>query len=238
MEEYKLKLIEKRDEAQGTKSFIFEKPEGFTYIAGEFMYFTLPQLKYPDPRGTTRHFTLSSSPTEDYLSLTTRLREQSGYKKTLNEFSLGSVVDARGPTGVLIMPDDVQNPQVMLAGGIGITPFRSRIKYVTDKNLPIQIHLIYANSHTEEITFKKELDEISQAHKNIKVTYFVSEPTSNWKGEKGRINSNFLSQLTTHYSQSTYWVCGPPPMVTAMEEILEQMKIPTEQIKTEKFTGY
>ena len=238
MQEIKVELVNKRDEAKGTKTFIFNRPDGFEYIAGQYAYFTLPELKLPDPRGKIRHFTLSSSPTEDYLSITVRMREESGYKTTLDSLPLGAKIDFRGPTGDFVIDEKDTRTQVMIAGGIGITPYRSIIKDVSDRALTSSIHLIYANSRVEEITFKTELDEISKSNPNIKVTYFVSEPEPNWQGEKGRISAPSLSLLTTDYSLPVIWLCGPPVMVQALEEVLENLKIPQERIKIEKFSGY
>lgn len=240
MQEYQLKLKDKKEIAKGTKSFYFEKPQGFEHVPGEFMYWTLPELKHPDERGPMRHFTISSSPTEPDLAITCRMREESGFKKTLDELPLGSTVQGRGPTGVYTMADDVMTPQVFLAGGIGITPFRSRMKYIADKNLQTPIHLLYANNHTEEIAFKEEFDELSQSHPNIKVDYIIGDPEGSkvpWTGRVGRIDAKMIQELTDLKS-STFWVCGPPPMVDAMEEILHTLEVPDEQIKTEKFTGY
>ncbi len=238
MQEIKVELTGKRDEAKGTKTFIFAKPDGFEYKAGEYAYFTLPELKFPDKRGNVRHFTLSSSPTEDYLSITVRMRAESGYKMTLDSLPLGAKIDFRGPNGDFVLDEKDTRTQVMIAGGIGITPYRSIIKDVSDRDLSNSIHLIYANSRVEEITFKTELDEISKSNPNIKVTYFVSEPEPNWQGEKGRIGAPSLSLLTTHYSLPIFWLCGPPVMVQALEEVLESLKIPQERIKVEKFSGY
>lgn len=240
--EFKAKLIEKRDEAKGTKTFVFEKPEGFEYQAGQYLHYTLPELKYPDERGATRHFTLSSSPTEPHLGLTTRIRQESGYKKTLDELAIGSEIDARGPNGVFVLEDEQTTvPQVMIAGGIGITPFRSIIKCVTDKNLQVPIQLIYSNSIPEEITFKEELDEITKKHKNIKTNYTITKPEEStvlWEGRTGRIDASFIHSLSSIFHLPDYWLCGPPVFVDAMEEILNTMKIPQEHIKVDKFTGY
>src|SRR3989304_2629038 len=96
----KLTLVEIKDEAKGTKSFFWKPENPVSYIAGQNFYLPLPTLKYPDPRGATRHFTLSSSPTEgEILRQTTRIREESGYKKTLNELTVGSVIEGEGPNG-------------------------------------------------------------------------------------------------------------------------------------------
>lgn len=243
--DFKLKLLEKKDEAKGTKTFIFEKPQGFTYKAGQYMYWTLPELKYPDRRGNLRHFTLSSSPTDDFLSITVRIREESGFKKTLNEYQSGMEVIARGPEGVFALEDERTTvPQVMIAGGIGITPFRSMAKYATDKGLVIPIHIIYSNSIPEEIAFRKELDELTAKNLNLKVTHTITKPEESkeqWTGLTGRINEELIQKLAIGNWQletATYWLCGPPPMVSALEEVLEKLQIPQDRIKIEKFTGY
>ncbi len=237
-----VKIKEKRDEAKGTKTFIFDKPQGFEYYAAQYAYFTLPELKFPDSRGATRHFTLSSSPTEDFISITIRIREQSGFKMTLDSLEIGSEVNFRGPSGTFCLENDTETEQqVFLAGGIGITPYRSIIKYVTDKNLQIPIHLIYSNSLPEEIAFRKELEGIAQSHPNIKVSMTVTKPEESketWNGLTGRIDENLIQSLTSDLQSPTYWLCGPPPMVTAIEETLEKLQIPQEKIRVEKFTGY
>lgn len=241
MQEFKVELTGKEDEAKGTKTFVFAKPEGFEYTAGQYAYFTLPELKLPDPRGKIRHFTLSSSPTEDFLSITIRMREESGYKTTLDTFPVGTKIDFRGPTGDFVLDETDTRTQVMIAGGIGITPYRSIIKDVSDRALPNPIHLIYANSLVEEITFRDELTQISETHPNIKVSMTVSKPEQSrehWLGLTGRIDAKMLSLLTTHYLLPVFWLCGPPAMVQALEEVLESLKIPQERIKIEKFSGY
>ncbi|TSC90448.1 MAG: oxidoreductase FAD/NAD(P)-binding [Microgenomates group bacterium Gr01-1014_5] len=241
MQEFKVKLTDKRQEASGTKTFLFEKPKDFEYIAGQYAYFTLPELKFPDPRGKIRHFTLSSSPTEDYLSITVRMRKESGYKMTLDSLPLGAKIDFRGPTGDFVVDETDTRTQVMIAGGIGITPYRSIIKDVSDRALPNSIHLIYANSRVEEITFRDELTQISESHPNIKVSMTVSNPDENkepWLGLTGRIDEKLLQSLTSSLQNPVFWLCGPPAMVQALEEVLEQLRIPQERIKIEKFSGY
>lgn len=242
--EVPVKLINKKEEARETKTFFFEKPGGFSYIAGQYCYFTLTKLSYEDSRGGVRHFTLSSSPTEENIALTTRMRTESGFKKTLDELPEGSQVVMSGPQGDFILgAETATTPQVMIAGGIGVTPYRSIIRYVADKNLQVPIHLIYANSLPEDIAFKEEFEEIVSEHKNIKISYTVSRPEESnqpWTGLTGRIDENMLSQLTTHYSLLTthYWLCGPPAMVSAMEEVLDKLQVPQDRVKVEKFTGY
>ncbi|OGM56760.1 hypothetical protein A3E46_00215 [Candidatus Woesebacteria bacterium RIFCSPHIGHO2_12_FULL_46_16] len=238
----KLKLVEKREEAKGTKSFLWEPEKPIDYLAGQYFYFTLPALKYPDARGATRHFTLSSSPTEgNILRNTTRIREESGYKKTLNELEIGTLIDGEGPNGEFILDENEKGPQVFLAGGIGITPFRSMIKYVADKGLNVPIHLIYANSIPEEIAFRAELEAIASKGSWLKLSMTISKPEESkesWTGLTGRIDENLISKLITDIPNSTFWVCGPPPMVSAMEQVLGKLNISSGHVRSEKFTGY
>lgn len=238
----KLKLVEKKDEAESTKSFFWEPEKQVQYLPGQYYYFTLPELKYPDPRGSTRHFTLSSSLTEgNLLRFTTKIREQSGFKKSLNKLPIGTLIDGEGPNGTFILEDKNPGPHVFIAGGIGITPFRSMIKNVSDKNLDTEINLIYSNSTPEEIAFRKELLDISSLHKNIQINLTISHPEESheeWTGNIGRIDENLIAKLVPDVSKPTWWICGPPPMIDAMSQVLEKLNIPMGHVKTEKFTGY
>jgi len=238
----KLKLIEIKEEAKGTKSFFWEPEKTVNYIAGQYFYFTLPSLKYPDPRGATRHFTLSSSPTEgNLLRNTTRIREESGYKKTLNELTVGSIIEGEGPNGTFLLDESEKGPFVFLAGGIGITPFRSMMKFATDKKLPIPIRLIYSNSVPEEIAFRKEIEELGKANPNIKVNMTISKPEESkekWEGLTGRIDEVLIRKLVADVSVPIFMVSGPPAMVDAVEQVLGKLGLPAGRVRSEKFTGY
>lgn len=242
----KLKLIDKRQEAEGTKSFFWETQKEIKYLPGQYFYFTLPKLNFPDPRGATRHFTLSSSPSEGkIIRCTTRIRQESGFKKTLDGLSIGSEIQGEGPEGSYILDENEKGPHVFLAGGIGITPFRSMIKYVVDNNLDIQIHLIYSNSIPEQIAFKKELADWSKKSHNVSVDMTVSKPEESkekWSGLTGRVDEFMIKKLIENWKLEirnlTFWLCGPPVMVDAMEQIMGKLKVSFGQVRSEKFTGY
>jgi ferredoxin-NADP reductase len=240
----KLKLVEKRQEAKGTRSFFWESEKPVKYLPGQYFYFTLPKLEFPDPRGATRHFTLSSSPTEGaLLRMTTRIREESGFKKSLDSLEVGSLIEGEGPNGTFVLDESEKGPHVLLAGGIGITPFRSMIKYSLDKNLPSKITLIYSCSIPEEIVFRNELEGYNDLTPNLKLYLTVSQPQKTkdgWNGLAGRIDEAMIPKIIPDYSSlnPTFWVCGPPPMVEAMEQILDRLNVPLGKLRSEKFTGY
>lgn len=242
----KLTLVKKLSEAKGTTSFFWKTEKKVSYLPGQYFYYTLPKLDQVDSRGATRHFTISSSPTEGTnLRLTTRIREESGFKKTLDNLKIGSIIEGEGPNGTYILDKEKKNPQVFLAGGIGITPYRSFIKYAFDNNFQTPFYVIYSNSTPEEIAFKKELESWEKQYSNLKITFTVSNPKESkekWNGSTGRIDEALIRGQIENWKlkigNCNWWVSGPPPMVDAVEGVLEKMKISPSYLFSEKFSGY
>lgn len=225
----KLKLVKKFDETANVKSFFWEPSEEVNFIPGQYFYYTLPKLNYEDARGETRHFTLSNSPTEgELLRLTTKFSESymSGYKKTLLDLHLGSVIEGRGPQGVFTIHNSPHTTHICIAGGIGITPFRSIIKYNFDNKLKLP-YLIYSNSD-ENFAFGNELKEML----GDKLVLFNSSKEGHLDASKLK---NFISN---HLVSAHFYVVGPSKFVDAIELALEQLGVDSGKIESEKFTGY
>jgi glycine betaine catabolism B len=260
--QFELTLLEK-DKIEGTDvtSFKISKQKGqeggraegnrtsLNYTAGQFAFFDIGGV-YDDPKGPIRHFTISSSPTEDFIMFTTRIRD-SPYKKRLSTLEEGSRVRVRGPEGQFVLQEDYSKPAVFLSGGIGVTPFRSMIKYATDKQLPLKIVMFDSNRNRENILFKKEFDDWADLNKNLKIIYTISDDekqqqsssstANDWKGEYGRIDkAMILKHIDSNMlNDSIFYICGPPSMLKAMQALLQDgLKIPKERIKVEEFTGY
>lgn len=254
-----LTLMEK-DKVESTDviSFKFNKHDDYgvknktllDYTAGQFAFFDIGEV-YNDPKGPLRHFTISSSPTENFIMFTTRIRD-SPYKKRLSTLEKGTQVKLRGPEGQFVLHQDYTKSAVFLSGGIGVTPFRSMIKYATDMQLPVQIIMFDSNRNRNNILFKKEFDDWTNMNKNLKIIYTISEKDLNdeqsslsiandWKGEYGRINKAMILKYvdTNVLNNSIFYICGPPSMLKAMQSLLqEDLEIPKERIKVEEFTGY
>lgn len=231
----KVILIKKQDEARSTKSFFFEPQETFSWQPGQYFYITLPRLIYPDERGDTRHFTISSSPTEGKLiRLTTRIRDESGYKKTLEELPIGTELQGKGPNGLFVLNEKSSKQNILIAGGIGITPFRAFIKYNVDNHLGLDFKLIYSNSDAEFV-FKEELDGFSKSSDNLKIKYINT--TIDGRIDQLKI-ANCIKEWHLEIKNIKWWIVGPPPFVTAIEDILKNLRVSEDSIETEKFTGY
>jgi ferredoxin-NADP reductase/nitrite reductase/ring-hydroxylating ferredoxin subunit len=260
-----LTLLEK-DKVEGTDvtSFKFSKQNAddynqerggdktpFNYIAGQFAFFDIGGV-YNDPKGPIRHFTISSSPTENFIMFSTRIRD-SPYKQRLLTLEKGAKVKVRGPEGQFVLHQDYSKPAVFLSGGIGVTPFRSMVKYATDKQLPIKIVMFDSNRNRSNILFRKEFDDWANTNNNLRIIYTISEEgdqeheqsssaaKNDWKGEYGRIDKAMILKYldTSELNNSVFYICGPPSMLKAMQSLLqEELEIPKDRIKVEEFTGY
>ncbi|HEV8405489.1 MAG TPA: Rieske 2Fe-2S domain-containing protein [Nitrososphaera sp.] len=236
-----LKLISK-EKLEGTDIMTFKlERDDMDFSAGQFGYFKLEGVKN-DPRGPIRHFSFASSPTEEeYLMISTRIRD-TPYKKKLASLEIGSPIQTWGPQGEFVLHDDNSKPAVFLSGGIGVTPFRSMIKYATDKHLPMKIVMFDSNRDERNILYRHEFDRWASQNRNLNVIYTVTDQNpSVWTGEKGRINKEMINRHANEetLAKSIFYVCGPPAMLDAMHRLLQKdLQIPKERIKIEEFTGY
>lgn len=254
---FELSLLEKREHQDtDVMSFKFGRQDNishniFNYAAGQYAFFDIGGV-YNDPEGPVRHFSLASSPTEEEIIISTRIRD-TPYKKRLSSLEIGSKAKVTKPLGKFVLHDDYSKPAVLLSGGIGVTPFRSMIKYATDKQLPIRIVMFDSNRSIPNILYKEEFDECLNKNTNLKIVYTITEkeddnqPSSatgvnkEWKGERGRIDKAMLERHLNdnEIKNSIYYICGPPGMLNAIKELLQNsLQIPKDQIRTEEFTGY
>ena len=238
-----LKLLSK-EKFQGTDIMTFRLTRGdIDYTAGQYAFFKLDDVS-SDAKGPIRHFSIASSPTEeDYIQISTRIRDTS-YKQKLASLVEGTEISAWDPRGEFILHEDHFKPAVFLSGGIGVTPFRSMIKFATDKQLPIKIKMFDSNRNEQNILYKDEFERWAMQNKNFKVIYTVTDEDTanvNWSGERGRIDKSMLGRHLgkDEIDNGVFYICGPPGMLKAMQELLEQdLQIPKDRLKVEAFTGY
>jgi glycine betaine catabolism B len=235
---------------QGTDMMTFKfSRNGLDFTAGQYAFFKLDGVS-GDPKSDTRHFSIASSPTEqDHLILSTRIRD-SPYKQSLAKLAVGKNITAWGPEGEFVLHDDQSKPAIFLSGGIGVTPFRSIIKFATDKQLPVKIVMFDSNRNEQNILYKDEFDSWAKQNKNLKVIYTITEEeqlhhsaasSTKWSGEYGRIDKSMLERHLTKEEvlKAIFYICGPPGMLKAMQAVLQkELGIPRDRTKVEAFTGY
>jgi ferredoxin-NADP reductase len=233
-------LQNRREVAQGTMAFRFEKPPGWTFTAGQYLDLTLTDPPETDAEGNTRTFSIASAPSEETLMITTRMRD-TAFKRVLKTMSIGGTVTIEGPSGDLTLPADSDRPVVFLAGGIGITPFRSMLVHATREKLPHRLFLFYSNRRPEDAPFLVELRALEKENRRFTLIATMSEMTSSqrpWNGETGLIDAALLSRHLKDAVAPIYYVAGPPVMVKALSETLRKQSVPEADIHAEEFSGY
>lgn len=233
-----LRLLDKQSETADVTSFIFEKPENFAFQAGQFLRWLLPHPN-PDDRGTQRFFTISAAPNEPFLMITTRFaKESSSFKKALENLQIGDFIQAEGPNGDFTYPEN-NPPAIFIAGGIGITPFRSILKNSDQGGTNPPITLIYANRNSQ-IVFKKLFDDIQLKNSAFRKIYVLDQVEPGWTGPVGKIDAKFIQSYIPNYQDTNliYYVSGPKLMVQGVSDMLTKLGINPEKIKTDFFPGY
>ena len=233
------RIKEKTEVAKGTLMVVFDLlGQEVDFTAGQYFWVTLLDPPYDDEKGPRRHISVVTSPTErGVLGLCTRLRD-SAFKRSLVALPVGTDVDVEQPKGSFLLPEDADREYVFIAGGIGITVFRSMLRFIADKGLPHRVTLVYSNRDRESTPFLDELIEIERGNPNIRVVATMTEDPA-WDGETRRIGPDLLrDHLDGDLASYTYLVAGPPAMVEAMVEMLTGAGIPEEQIRPDRFSGY
>lgn len=220
--------------------FVFTPEKPFSYEPGQYLEWTLNQSE-ADNRGNRRYFTLASSPTEEDIRIGVKFYEpSSSFKKTLRSLEKGEIIAASQLDGQFTLPKDKNKKLVFLTGGIGVTPFRSMIKYLLDRQELRTITLIYSNKTEEEIAYRGIFDE-AQKKIGLQVIYTLTDLEKirpNWTGERGVINQEMISKNIPDFQERIYYISGPRSLVLALKKSLEELKIAKNQILTDYFPGY
>ncbi|WP_203248929.1 FAD-dependent oxidoreductase [Sporosarcina beigongshangi] len=220
-----LVFLESNKESEDVYSFLFEKEKDLTWKAGQHGLFTITHKKIKNP---IRPFTIASAPTENMIRLTMRIHEQpSDFKKAMLELKQGMHVKMSGPVGGFFLKDD--SPSLLIAGGIGITPFRSIIKQLEaeQNERDNKIHLLYLDSHNL-FTFKDELEGMADST-SIDITYLES---------KDELHQEIAKFSSSYKNSGNYYIAGPKSMVDAVSTHLQNNNIPKKNIKKDAFFGY
>lgn len=240
MTAYTVRITDRREVAESTMAFYFEKPEGFQFRAGQYLNLSLIDPPETDDEGNMRVFSIARAPLEENLMVATRMRD-TAFKRVLKTIPPGTGVKIAGPFGSFTLHDDASCPAVFLAGGIGITPFLSILRQAYRAKLPHRLYLFYSNRRPEDTAFLQQLQQMERENTNYKfigVMTQVEKSKVRWTGETGHIDKGMLARHINDLSAPIYYVAGPPPMVVALREMLDGVGVSGDHIRTEEFAGY
>lgn len=229
-------FLEKIQESPTDWSFRFTIPDGYIYKAGQYSVLKM-DMKFLDTRHGARTCSFSSSPSEPFLQYTFSMRD-TGFKKTLMALEPGEPVLITPARGALTLDSAETSHVCMIAGGIGVAPFRGIMKYVSDNHLKQpKLSLIYSDKSVEELVFHQEFSSY-ESFMNIDYT-LTREDKLDWQGRRGRIDWDMLENYEESYGDDvTYLLCGSTEMVQYVHALLQAHAVPKERIIMELFTGY
>jgi ferredoxin-NADP reductase len=226
--------------AHGTMAFRFDKPPGWVFKAGQFLDLTLIDPPETDAEGNVRSFSIASGPHEDTLMIATRMRD-TAFKRVLKAMPIGTAVKIEGPSGDLTLHRDSARSAVFLAGGIGITPFRSILLQAAKEKLPHRLFLFYSNHGPEDAPFLDELKDLEQQNPRYTMVASMSDMAMSsrpWSGETGLIDRAMLAKHLKDAVSPIYYVAGPPKLVKAMQAMLKAQSVSDANVCAEEFSGY
>ena len=230
-----LTLVRTEETSASTRDFIFRPDRPFAFQAGQYLEWTLPHAK-PDGRGTRRFFTIASSPTEADIRLGVKFYPKpSSFKQALSALHEGSRLFATQLGGEFILPKDPRKKLVFIAGGIGITPFRSHLQYVLDRNEVRDIVLVYGNRTPSDIAYASVLSE-AEKRLHTKVVHVVSDGAEPGM-HSGVIDAPLIKTEIPDYQERVFYISGPQAMVTGIKSMLLTLGVSRSAIHTDYFVG-
>jgi ferredoxin-NADP reductase len=230
-------VADKREVAKGTLFVRFAVDEYPDYRPGAYFWVELPDRGHADEKGLRRHISLATSPTErGVVGLATRLRD-SAFKQTLAELEIGDEVQVEEPKGSFLLPEETDVEYVFVAGGIGITVFRSMLRYIADSGEPYRVTLVYSNRDRSSTPFLDELAELEQRIPGLRVVLTMTDDEA-WEGERRRVDPAMLADVLGGLDGRTFLVAGPPAMAEGVADSLREAGVPEERVRADRFSGY
>lgn len=240
MPQIRVALADRQQIADGTYSFTFDlKGQPFPYKPGQTVDLTYPDMPRTDEAGNKRTFSIAAAPGHDRLMVATRDRG-SAFKRSLIQAPIGTELEVDGPYGSFTLPNRPANA-VLLAGGIGVTPFRAMAEDAIERSLDHTLTLIHSNRTPEETPFLLEL--LNWATKNDKFQYRptmtkAERSKREWKGERRRVDAAALREWLPKGGASVHYVAGPEGFVKGASEALREAGVDEDLIRSEEFPGY
>ncbi|UCE18548.1 MAG: ferredoxin reductase family protein [Gemmatimonadota bacterium] len=215
-------------ETHNTWNLYFEGKH-LDYVPGQFM---IVQLVRKGKVSGPHPFTISSSPTRDRLSIC--VKSVGDFTSTIGDTRISDRAYIDAPYGMFSFLNHDAPHLVFIAGGIGITPFVSMLRYIYDRKLERNIVLLWGNKTESDIAFREELDHMEREMSTLKIVHVLSEQ-NDWHGEKGWISAEKLKRYVADFEGSQFFICGPPALMTSVVHILRELKVEKSRIHSERF---
>ncbi len=206
----------------------------FTFVPGQFLNvaFWIGGAKM------NRSYSISSSPTErEYVELSVRREPRGAVSRHIDDLlKVGDLIEASGPVGKFTFNGTEADSIVLIGGGVGITPMMSIARYLTERSWPGDIFFIYTCRTPSDFIFANEIAALERRNPKLHVAVTISKAEgTDWKGARGRITKEWLTQTVPELASRRIHICGPPAMMDSTKAMLAELGVPPDQVKTEAF---
>lgn len=232
-----VKLIKNETVANGTMAFHFAKPAGFEFRAGQYGDFTLIDPPQTDAEGNTRTFSLVDAPFESELVIATRMRD-TAYKRVLKDLPIGAEIALDAPYGDFTLHKTASTPAVFIIGGIGVTPVRSMIAQAAHDKTGHAITLLHSSRTPADLPLQADFGQLAKDNPQFRYVPTVDSPDAQWQGEQGHVTAEMVKRHVPDVHKPIYYLSGPEGMVKAMRQLLIDLTVNEDNIRTEEFSGY
>ncbi len=234
---FSLELVRSEVQTADAKTLGFRVQEGKQLIAkpGQFLTFHLDI----DGKQVARSYSICSSPLKtDYVEITPKQTKNGYVSVFLNQRAMpGLVIKATGPAGRFYFDENLHTEIVLIAAGSGITPMIAMLRYIEERARNVPVTLIYCVRTSRDIIFQQELTRLSHSLARFRYVVTLSAPDAAWKGQKGRVNKECLTERVSDFLVPTFFLCGPGPFMQHVSELLKEQGVSADRIKQETFGG-
>lgn len=234
----KLRIHKIARESDTVKTFTLVDPQNgelpFQYSPGQFL--TLSATV--DGRLVARAYTIASSPlNRTFCELSIKREEQGTFSRYLHDLvKVGDVIDVKGPSGLFIFTGTESQSLVLIGAGIGVTPMMSVLRYLIGKSWPGRITLLFSCRDRKDYLFQAELEALARVNSNFKLLVTLTgNAGADWSGLTGRISKELIDDNVPDLTSSRIHLCGPVTFMDGIKNILRELDVPPESIKTECF---
>lgn len=218
----RLQLIHKQSEGSDIVSFAFRPERPLEWQAGQYMRWSIEVAG----QSQDHWFTIAAPPHTLQPTITTRIRQESGYKQALAALAVGDNIDAAAVSGDFVWAENDQ-PLIFIAGGIGVTPFYAMLLDRAYRDLPLAAHLVHVHQSTDTL-FASTFDELSRNYSEFTITHIIDQA----------LTSKHLQEIVNNLNSRSVYISGPELMVDTTTALLRQHGIEDHHLKRDRFQGY